>query len=276
MKKLILIGDIVADPIRLGEIESALRGALMEDGVPSITSIPATRSTTHTGFLLAQMAQTEARLGTPRNTVAVFDTDPRCNPEESVTPDAGARFVVARLRSGMYVMGPHAGHVLSFLRDQIDTLFTYDLEHVSGGFHAREQYARIASYFLMSRQDDLELEELSQAAIPPLLDHVIGHIDPFGVIITSYTLSEVREAARPLDRLPVTIGTITKRIPFHMSLFDAAPGALCLYPSTCGTQDDPYMAIAVRTSPDMRDTAVRIFDEPLPGARVGIVQTHEE
>src|SRR3990172_11064454 len=184
MKRLIVVADWASDTLACQEVRSAVEGYLKDHNGGIMSFIHSTPSTIHTAFLISQIAEIEERFGKPLGTVIFQNTDPRLYASHAVKNSEGAKLLIIRLKSGIYLTGPDAGYNFSLIKDKIEEVFEYKGLNIEGQFHARDLYARIAAHLMDELEDEMELEEISSTIIPQLTDHYVGHIDNFGNIKT--------------------------------------------------------------------------------------------
>src|SRR3989338_2508553 len=106
MRKLIVVADWASDTLTCQEVRSAVEGYLKNHNGGIITFIHSTSSTIHTAFLIAQVVEVEERYGKPLETVIFQNTDPRLHAAHALKNSEGAKPLIIRLKSGMYLTGP--------------------------------------------------------------------------------------------------------------------------------------------------------------------------
>ena len=256
MKKLIVISDWISDGLRCQELRSIVEGFLNSPSHPAISFVESSHSTIHAGFLADQIAAIEERFGRPMETVLFVDL-----------PTRTSEFLLVRLKTGMYVVGPNKGYVFSMVKNNAEALFRYPGMEQQSQFRQRDRYYRVIAHLLESKQDDLELEEVHDSQVPVVQEHIVGHIDSYGNIKTSIPESVIKEKYAYNDVFPLTVQNITKEVRYIESLSQAAVGELVIYPGSAGDMKNPFMDIAMRTNflEPSAPTAIREFDRPAPG-----------
>jgi S-adenosylmethionine hydrolase len=192
MKKLIVVSDWVDDSLTCAEFSSAVLGFLSESKNTQITFVSSTPSTIHTSFLINQIVEVEERFGRPLETVIFQNTDPRLQSKTKVEKAQGAKFLVIRLKSGLYLCGPNAGYDFSMVKEKIDEVFEYKDFDKGSQFRSRDLYSRVCAHLMEAMEDELDLEEVSVDVIPDLKGFYIGHIDNFGNIKTTITHEDLK------------------------------------------------------------------------------------
>jgi len=245
MKKLLVISDWVDDSLTCAEFSSAVLGFLNNPTNVNINFIASTPSTIHTAFLINQLVETEERFGRPLETVIFENTDPRIQSNEPVKAAQGAKFLVIRLKSGLYVCGPNAGYDFSMIKDKIDEVFEYRDFDKGSQFRSRDLYSRVCAHLMEAMEDELDLEEVSVDLISDLKGFYIGHIDNFGNIKTTITEEDLKGKVEYGEFLIVKISKATKKVKYVDNLFGGKPGELVIYPGSSGKKDNPYLEISV-------------------------------
>lgn len=270
MKKLIVIADWGGDSLTCQEVRSAVSGFLKIDDGAVINFVHSTPSTIHTGFLLNQIVETEERLGHPLKTVIFINTDPRVQSDDKLTEAKGAELIIARLKSGLYVLGPNANYSFSLIKPKIDEVFIYKGLDKGSQFRSRDLYARVAAHLMDEMEDELDLEEINTNLVPVLDRHYIGHIDNFGNIKTTIKLSELKVKYKIGDYIEMTVNDTRKKALFTDNLFGGGPGILVIYPGSSGQKDDPFIEVTVwrHFTEKNPTTGLQEFNNPRPGMEI--------
>lgn len=267
-----MVADMAEDTLTNQEIRSTVEGFLKDPSNPNISFVATSSSTIHTGFVLAQLVETEERYGRPHETVFFQNTDPRLESVNGVDQSKGAQFAILRLKSGIMLCGPNAGYNFSFLYKQIEEAFIYEGLDKGSQFRSRDLYARVAAHLMDGMEDELELTELRLSMIPEIRGHYVGHIDNFGNIKTTITHEEMKGKYELDESVPVTINDVTENARYTSNLFGGNVGELVIYPGSSGPKDNPYMEITVHrhfTEEDIT-TGEDLFDLPMPGSEIAL------
>lgn len=270
MKKLIVVADWADDSLNRQEIISALDGFLKKPDDMNVTFVSSTPSTIHTAFLVSQIVENEERYGRPLNTVIFQNTDPRIQTTESVKGAKGAEFIIAKLKSGLWICGPNAGYDYSLIKDKVDEIFHYEGLSEGSQFRSRDLYARVAAHLMDAMEDELDLTEISTNAIPPLVGYYIAHIDNHGNIKTTLKLSDLKGKYEFGDFVDVEINKVRKKVEFVDNLFGSSPGKLVIYPGSAGKFENPYLEISIwrHFTEEKPTTGLHEFNFPRPGMQV--------
>lgn len=245
MKKLIVISDWVNDSLTCTEFYIAVLGFLNNLDEPKLSFVSSSPSTIHTSFLINQIVEIEERFGRPLETVIFQNTDPRIQSSQPVKAAQGAKFLVIRLKSGLYLCGPNAGYNFSLIKDRIDEVFYYEGFDKGSQFRSRDLYSRICAHLMEGMQDELDLDEVGVDIIPDLQGFYIGHIDNFGNIKTTITKEDLKGKVEYEEFVEIKIGKVVKKVKYVDNLFGGVPGELVIYPGSSGKKDNPYLEISI-------------------------------
>lgn len=245
MKKLIVVSDWVDDSLTCAEFSSAVLGFLNESKTAQIIFVSSTPSTIHTSFLINQIVEVEERFGRPLETVIFQNTDPRLQSKTKVEKAQGAKFLVIRLKSGLYLCGPNAGYDFSMVKERIDEVFEYKDFDKGSQFRSRDLYSRVCAHLMEATEDELDLEEVLVDVIPDLKGFYIGHIDNFGNIKTTITHEDLKGKVEYGEYIKIKIGKVVKKVRYVDNLFGGEVGELVIYPGSSGKKDNPYLEISV-------------------------------
>lgn len=273
MKKLIVIADWAGDTLTNQEVRSAVEGYLKDSATPNINFVTSTPSTIHTAFLLSQLVRIEERFGRPLETVILQNTDPRLPSEIGVDDAEGARFVVVRLISGMYLCGPNAGFNFSLIKNEIEEVYEYKDLDKGSQFRSRDLYSRVCAHLMDAMQDELDLEQLHSNVIPELRGYYVGHIDNFGNIKTTITVEDLKGKVEHGEEITLKIHEKEQQVTYVKNMFGGEPGQLVMYPGSSGTRDNPYIEVTVWRHFTDHDhtTGLHMFDNPRPGMEIEII-----
>lgn len=272
MKKLIIIADWATDTLSCQEVRSVVEGYLKNSKGATITFVHSAPSTINTAFLVSQVVEIEERYGRPLETVIFQETDPRLHADHALKNAEGAKPLIIRLKSGIFLIGPNAGYDFSLVKDKIEEVFEYKELNVVGQFHSRDLYARIVAHLMDEMEDELELDEISSSLISQLVDHYVAHIDNFGNIITLISHSYFKGKFEYGDNVTITINKIKKKAKYVTNLFGGERGELVIYPGSSGKLDDRYLEITIwrHFTEENPTTGVHVFNNPKAGMKIQI------
>ncbi|GIW64936.1 MAG: hypothetical protein KatS3mg092_0869 [Patescibacteria group bacterium] len=272
MKKLIIIADWANDSLTCNEVKIAVDGYLKDPTLSDISFISSTPSTIHTSFLLNQIIEDIERYGRPMETVIFQNTDPRLEYKQATKRAEGAKPVIIKLKSGIYLTGPNSGYDFSMIKDRIEEVFQYVGVNEEGQFHSRDLYARISAHLMDYMEDELDLEEISVDEIPDLKGFYIGHIDNFGNIKTTITQEDFKGKYEYGDLVNIKINNVSKKAKFVSNLFGGIPGELVIYPGSSGKKDNRFLEITIWRyfTEEKPTTGLHEFNYPKVGSVIEI------
>ncbi len=272
MKKLIVIADWASDSLTCNEVKIAVDGYLKDPNLSDISFVSSTPSTIHTSFLLNQIIEDIERYGRPMETVIFQNTDPRLEYKQATKRAEGAKPVIIKLKSGIYLTGPNAGYDFSMIKDRIEEVFQYVGVNEEGQFHSRDLYARISAHLMDYMEDELDLEEIGLDEISDLKGFYIGHIDNFGNIKTTITQEDFKGKYEYGDFVNIKINNLSKKAKFVSNLFGGVPGELVIYPGSSGKKDNRFLEISVWRyfTEEKPTTGLHEFNYPKVGSVIEI------
>jgi S-adenosylmethionine hydrolase len=276
MKKLIVVADLAFDALSRAEIKIAVEGFLKDSKVSDIDFVGSTPSTIHTGFLVNQLVEDVERYGRPLETVIFQNTDPRLHSTQSIEKAEGAKPVIIRLKSGIYLLGPNSGYDFSMIKNRIDELFIYKGLNEKGQFHSRDLFSRLSAHLMDYMEDELELEEINTNIIPELDQFYIGHMDNFGNIKTTMVEEDFKGKYEYGEIVTIKINQIVKKAKYVSNLFGDVPGELVIYPGSSGKKDNRFLEISIwrHFTEDKPTTGINEFNFPKIGSLIELIKNH--
>lgn len=270
MKRLVVVADWASDTLASQEVRSAVEGYLKDHNGGVITFIHSTPSTIHTAFLVSQVVEVEERYGKPLETVIFQNTDPRLHSDQALKNSQGAKPLIIRLKSGIYLTGPDAGYNFSLIKNRIEEVFEYKGLNIEGQFHSRDVYARIAAHLMDEMEDEMELEEVTTTLIPPLVGFYVAHIDNFGNVKTLIPHSYFKGKFEYGEPVSLSINGVTQKAKYVTNLFGGEPGELVIYPGSSGKFADRFLEISIwrHFTEKNPTTGVDVFNRPKPGMEI--------
>ncbi|MFO0703563.1 MAG: SAM hydroxide adenosyltransferase [Patescibacteria group bacterium] len=250
MRKIICISDWAKDDLSFSEFATAIDGFCKKPKDVRLSRIKSESSTVHTGFLVEQTIQTIERLGRPNETMIFVNTDPRSVNDSIEFAQSGAKFLIAKLSSGIYVCGPNSGYSFAFVKSKIESVFSYVNFETTSISRSRDIYSRIVAHLADYMEDEMELEEVHTSTIENKPENkVVLHIDHFGNIVTSVLMEQALENKNYGGYLRINVGNEVHEARIVRDRFGGSPGEVVIYPGSKGHPDNPYMEIAVWHDP---------------------------
>jgi len=247
MKKLIVVADWTNDSLACQEFRTAVEGHLQDiSQPPTISFVLAKQSTVNAGFNVSQIAETELRHGHPAETIIFVMCDNRIHGVEHQELPQGEPFFMARLLSSLYVCGPNAGYSFTFVKPNIERLFTYHIEGEENyDNRSRDVYPKILALLMEALEDNLETDEAHTNLIPELTDPVVLDINSFGNIRISQVKEYLKGKVGFGEAIDITINGVSKSVKYVEKLFGDHEGVLIIYPGTIGQADNPYLEVGI-------------------------------
>ncbi|MCS7093372.1 MAG: SAM-dependent chlorinase/fluorinase [Patescibacteria group bacterium] len=272
MRKLVVIADWAEDSLSCAEVKIAVNGYLKVQEKADISFVASKPSTIHTSFLVNQIVEDVEIFSSPKEVVIFQNTDPRLNYSSPTKKAEGAKALILRLYSGIYVLGPNSGYDFSLIKKKIEKVYHYTGVNEEGQFHSRDLYARICAHLMNYLEDELELEEASIVEIPDLEGYYIGHIDNFGNIKTTITYEDFKGRYAYGDLVKIKINNVTKEARYVSNLFGGYPGELVIYPGSSGSKDNRFLEISVWRyfNEEKATTGYHEFNYPKVGSAIEI------
>ena len=274
MKKLIVVADLAFDALSRAEIKIAVEGFLKDSNASNISFVGSTPSTIHTGFLVNQIVEDVERFGRPLETVIFQNTDPRLHSTQGIEKAEGAKPVIIKLKSGIYLLGPNSGYDFSMIKSKIEELFIYKGLNEKGQFHSRDLFSRLSAHLMDYMEDELELEEIGTEVIPQLDRFYIGHIDNFGNIKTTIIEEDLKGKCEYGEFIELKINGLVKKVKYVSNLFGDVPGELVIYPGSSGKKDNRFLEISIwrHFTEDKPTTGVDEFNFPKIGSVIELIK----
>lgn len=220
-----IVADYGQGDLAFAEVVQRLKIHL-PDAEPVLTPVPPF-CTLAAGFCIAQLALNPA----PPGTIVYHNIAPREDDEASRADNAGERLSYALLQTGVRVIGVSAGHVLSFIRDEAETLRWAAVEDEGSQFRSRDLFPEAAASIALGRPQALA-EEIDARNIPDVPPARIAYIDGYGNIKT--TIRFDRSQFPPKTTLAVQINGITHEAVVSDGTFGVKPGQLAFAPGSSG------------------------------------------
>jgi len=185
-----LVCDYAQGDLAWAEIIAALSCKLHDDTRIHTTSVHPF-DTISTGFILAQLALSGSKLR-PANMLVFANTAPRKDRKEARPNNEGEGLLFATLKNGVQVVAVNAGHSLSFIKNDIQELWSTNVAEEGSQFRSRDYFPLAVSK--ASRSDFSFIKNKLNIAeiIPDAPKEVVGYIDSFGNIKTTMRTGDAR------------------------------------------------------------------------------------
>lgn len=179
--------------------------------------------TVSAGFCVAQLALNDG----PPARIVFHNVAPRSDDEDARPDNEGERLSVAQVGE-VLVVGPNAGHVLSFLRDGAPTLHEVDVPAGGSQFRSRDLFPDAIADLVAGR--DVRGAAIPLDRVPPPPSEQVVYVDGFGNVKTSWTAAPADEGTT----VAVTIGRTTLPAVVSDGTFAVPQGTLSFAPGSSG------------------------------------------
>ncbi len=265
MKGLVhVIADYSPGDLAFAEMISALTKHLPENYDTWGTSV-ASFDTIALGFEVAQLGLQDPAIR-PEKTLIYGNCAPRKDGGEPRARNEGEVIVYGLLSNGVPILVVNSGYSLSFVRDEIKELWTIDIDTGGSQFRSRDVFPLLVGQIARGDRSFLgtRLEPLNAIPAPPV--GVIGYVDSFGNIKTTYRQGDPEVAnLRTGDTIRISIHGITRPAKVATGNFNVAEAETAFGPGSSG-RDRRYFEIFRRG-----ESIWNVFRCPAVGSKVNIV-----
>jgi S-adenosylmethionine hydrolase len=256
---LLLIADYGAGDLAFAEVQQRLALDVPDARVVPVAVAPF--DTLAAGFCVAQLALTEG----PSNRLVVHNVAPRRDEPGPRRDNEGEQFVALRTYGDILVVGPNAGHALSFVAPRAREAHVLNVPAAGSQFRSRD-FLPTAIDDLLHDRDVARLCPFDLSAVPPPPEGVLAYVDGFGNLKTTWT----RAPAAVGQPVTVTIGQATATAIVGDGTFAVAEGELSFAPGssgwlTAGDRRLQFYELMLRG-----DSAAARFDHPSTGMAVDV------
>ena len=239
--------------------EVAQRLALHLDA-PTVVATPVPPfDTLAAGFCIGQLALTDG----PDGRVVFHNVAPRADEDDPRPENEGEELVAAWTDAGTLVLGPHAGHVLSFLGGRLARAQVVELPGSGSQFRSRDFFPALAAELAAGDERSLG-RPLDPVAILPVPAETVVYVDGYGNLKTSWS----DPPAPSGTKVAVTIGDRSHTATVSDGTFEVADRELSFAPGSSGWPlpsggERRFYELLLRGG-----NAAELFGGPAAGARV--------
>lgn len=232
-----IIADYGPGDLAFAEVIQRLK-YLVPNAELAVTNVPAF-STLAAGFCIAQLGLNTADGGS----LIYHNVAPRADDSSKSGAAAGERLAYARLPNGVRVIGVHAGHSLSFIRDIAPQLRWVSNAASRSQFRSRDVFPDALAAIAADKIDALG-GDIPRSEIPDVPANAVAYVDGYGNIKTTIPLqvsvapggsiSQAHFNDVPGHSISVRIGQVKKRVVVSDGSFDVQPGQIAFAPGSSG------------------------------------------
>lgn len=260
-----LVCDYAQGDLAWAEVVAALSSKLHVDTRIHSTSV-APFDTISTGFILAQLSLSTSKLR-PSNMLVFGNTAPRRDKKEARPNNEGEGLLFATLKNGVQVLAVNSGHSLSFVRGEIQELWSTNVEEQGSQFRSRDFFPIAVSKASRGDFSFINHKLVTEDVVPEPPKEVVGYIDSFGNIKTTMRAGDSKlENFVPGTRLKIEIAGHVRTATVATGSFNVMEGDLAFSPGSSG-HDKRFWEIFKRGG-----SASDEFAHPGAGAPIKIQQ----
>jgi hypothetical protein len=238
MKKLIVISDAASDPLYNQELRSTIEGSVKGQDYPFISFVPCNSNTIQSGFLISQIVKTEEYYGRAINTILFVNNGIR---DLAQNTQSFYDIYVIRLKSGMYLCGFNIGYNFSFIKEDIEEIFSYQALKEDENPLRSDSCLRLCAHLIDNMQDDLELDERSSNIILQPSHFYVAQQNSFQELYTTLTKEVLEGKYKIGDLVTINVNGQSKQVRFA-DRWKKSEEPL-LYPYSSNTQYNPFMVL---------------------------------
>jgi len=228
-----LICDYGPGDLAWAEVVSAFSRYLPPPARLHCTTVPPF-DTIATGFILAQLAGGDDSLR-PKDIIVFANTAPRKDNLKARVNNEGEGLLFVNLKNGVPILVVNSGHSLSFLKNDIQEIWSTNVEDSGSQFRSRDFFPALVAKTANSDYSFInhKLDPFETVPDPP--SYVIGYIDSFGNIKTTIRTGDERiSELKPGDRVKIRIGSYIRTASVATGSFNIMEGDLALAPGSSG------------------------------------------
>ncbi len=263
MPYLHLICDYAQGDMAWAEVYSAFAARLPDSARMHATNV-GSFDTVATGFILAQLAMAPLDLR-PEDLLIFANCAPRKDVKTARPNNEGEGLLFGTTKAGVQVLAVNSGYSLSFIRDEIQELWSTDAQEEGSQFRSRDYFPRVVASAVAGDFSFIRHRLEPERLVPDPPAECVGYVDSFGNMKTTIRAGDARvEALAPGSRLKVRIGSHIRAATVATGSFNVMEGDLAFAPGSSG-HERRYWELFKRGG-----SAWHEFGEPSTGAKVHI------
>lgn len=233
MRLVHVIADYAAGDLAFAEMIQALACHLPED-VHWHTTPVESFNTLATGFIVGQLGLQQADLR-PGQMLIYANCAPRQDVREEREDNAGEGLLYARLVNGVPLLVVNSGWSLSFVRGEIEELWSLDIGDSGSQFRSRDIFPPVVGRVLRGDLSMLKEKLDPSAQIPDIPGRRVGYVDSFGNLKTTIRDGdELLARVKPGERLDVRINGVRRAVTVVSGSFGVREGDMAFAPGSSG------------------------------------------
>ncbi len=253
-----LVADYGPGDLAFAEVTQRLLARLPDATVVAVP-VPAF-DTVSAGFCIAQLARNPG----PDRRLVFHNVAPRFDADEPRADNEGERLVAARTGGGVPVVGPLAGSVLSFVRDDLASLEALDVPTAGSQFRSRDLFCDAVADLAGGDGPGGQPLDPASLAAPP--ERCVVWVDGYGNLKTSWHEAPAASGTR----VPVRIGGVTAEAVVSDGTFEVGAGELSFAPGSSGWPGPGGAEVVFYELLLRGDSAAERFGFPAAGAPVAV------
>jgi hypothetical protein len=260
-----LVCDYAPGDLAWAEVFSAFSALLPEDVRMNLMSVNSF-DTIATGFAVGQLGSAESRLR-PDGLIIFANCAPRKDLKNARLNNEGEGLLFLTLNNGVQIIAVNSGYSLSFIKNDIQEVWTTNAEEQGSQFRSRDFFPQIVA--LAARNDYTFIRQRLEPSVindPP--KQVIAYVDSFGNLKTTYRTGDPAiEGLTAGSRIKVRIGAIVRTATVSTGSFSVMEGDLAFAPGSSG-HDKRFWELFQRGG-----SAWHEFNRPSTGTKVVLTQS---
>jgi hypothetical protein len=256
-----LICDYAPGDLAWAEVYSAFAASLSPDVRMNFMAVNSF-DTISTGFAVGQLGLADLHLR-PENLIIFANCAPRKDIKEARPNNEGEGLLFLTLKNGVQILGVNSGYSLSFVKHDIQEVWTTKVEEQGSQFRSRDYFPQTVA--LAAKADFTFIRQRidPEDNIPEPPKEVIAYVDSFGNIKTTFRSGDPAVGyLEPGTRITVHIAGIIRTATVASGSFSVMEGDLAFAPGSSG-HEKRYWELFQRGG-----SAWHEFRKPPTGAKI--------